>query len=139
MPMSAPFTLIEHGSVREIPATFDDGSVCIAPEAFEQALGWTLKPEGLCRGDVCVPIRDRTALVRNKGIDLQAFASAVGQPLALDVDERAGALGTAAGDRAAALDNGAAPDFSLPDLEGKLHSLSDHAGKKVLLIVYASW
>ncbi|MCH7868912.1 MAG: redoxin domain-containing protein [Myxococcales bacterium] len=33
----------------------------------------------------------------------------------------------------------AAPDFSLPDLEGTLHSLSDHRGKKVLLIAYASW
>ena len=26
-----------------------------------------------------------------------------------------------------------------PDLEGKLHSLSDHRGKKVLLVAYASW
>jgi len=42
-------------------------------------------------------------------------------------------------DRAAALDSGEAPDFTLPDLDGKLHSLSDHRGKKVLLIAYASW
>ena len=25
-----------------------------------------------------------------------------------------------------------APDFSLPDLDGKMHSLSDYRGKKVL-------
>ena len=32
-----------------------------------------------------------------------------------------------------------APDFSLPDLAGRLHTLSDYRGKKVLLIAYASW
>ena len=32
-----------------------------------------------------------------------------------------------------------APDFTLPDLEGRLHSLSEHRGKKVLLVTWASW
>ncbi|MBI3853814.1 MAG: redoxin domain-containing protein [Verrucomicrobia bacterium] len=32
-----------------------------------------------------------------------------------------------------------APDFTLPDLKGKAHSLSDFRGKKVLLITWASW
>jgi len=32
-----------------------------------------------------------------------------------------------------------APDFTLPDLDGKLHSLSDFRGKRVLLITWASW
>ncbi len=32
-----------------------------------------------------------------------------------------------------------APDFELPDLSGKMHRLSQHRGKKVLLIAYASW
>ena len=31
------------------------------------------------------------------------------------------------------------PDFLLPDLQGKLHRLSDHRGKKVLLLHFASW
>ena len=31
------------------------------------------------------------------------------------------------------------PDFELPDLSGTLHRLSDHRGRKVLLIAYASW
>ena len=38
-----------------------------------------------------------------------------------------------------ALDSLEAPDFSLPDLEGNLHSLTDRRGKKVLLVAYASW
>ena len=32
-----------------------------------------------------------------------------------------------------------APDFKLPDVDGKLHSLSEFRGKKVLLITWASW
>ena len=32
-----------------------------------------------------------------------------------------------------------APDFSLPDLSGRRHSLSGQRGKKALLIAYASW
>ena len=33
----------------------------------------------------------------------------------------------------------AAPNFMLPDMNGKLHSLSDFRGKKVLLLTWASW
>ena len=32
-----------------------------------------------------------------------------------------------------------APDFELPDLAGHMHRLSDHRGKKVFLLAWASW
>jgi len=32
-----------------------------------------------------------------------------------------------------------APDFTLPDMNGKARSLSDFRGKKVLLLTWASW
>jgi peroxiredoxin len=32
-----------------------------------------------------------------------------------------------------------APDFSLPDMDGRLHKLSDYAGKVVLLNFWATW
>jgi peroxiredoxin len=32
-----------------------------------------------------------------------------------------------------------APDFTLPDLDGKTYSLSQFRGKKVLLLSWASW
>ena len=82
--------------------------------------------------------RSRRARER-RGVDLAAFAAALDRPLALDVAEGVAALGTAAADRAASLASLEAPDFSLPDLAGRRHTLSEHRGKKVLLIAYASW
>jgi peroxiredoxin len=32
-----------------------------------------------------------------------------------------------------------APDFELPDLAGRLHTLSELRGKKVFLLFWASW
>jgi hypothetical protein len=32
-----------------------------------------------------------------------------------------------------------APDFKLPDINGRPHSLKDFRGKKVLLVTWASW
>ena len=73
------------------------------------------------------------------GIDLEELARVLGRPLALDTEERTAALGVPATDRSASLVTLEAPDFTLPDLHGRMHSLSDHRGKKVLLIAYASW
>ena len=137
--MSSSFTIIEEGQSLDIQATVSSDAVRFAPDALSDALGWKLKPEGLCCGEVCVPIRDRDALVVDGAVDLAVFASALGRPLALDAAEGAAAIGTAATDLASQLATLLAPDFTLPDLEGKLHSLSEHRGKKVLLIAYASW
>ena len=76
-------------------------------------------------------------MLDERGIDLAGFAALLGRPLALDVEERAAALGTGAADRNAQLESLEAPDFTLPDLDGRPHSLSEHRGKKVLLIAYA--
>jgi hypothetical protein len=137
--MPARFELIDEGRLHEVAASSEGGRVFVAPAELSRATGWTLKPEGLCRDAVCVPVRDRAALVGAAGVDLAAFAAALGRPLALDLEEGAAALGTAAADRGAALASLEAPDFELPDLAGRRHTLSEHRGKKALLIAYASW
>ncbi len=139
MQSTAPFTLIDGERVVALPAIVSGDAVRVAPEALREATGWKLEPRGLCRGDVCVPVRDRAGLADGSGVDLAAFARAVDRPLALDVDERAAALGTGAAERSARMATLEAPDFTLPDLGGRMHSLSEHRGKKVLLIAYASW
>lgn len=73
------------------------------------------------------------------GVERATRAREAGRPVALDMDERVAYLGVAAAERAAALASLEAPDFTLPDLDGRLHTLSAHRGKKVLLVAYASW
>jgi cytochrome c-type biogenesis protein len=74
-----------------------------------------------------------------EGVARATKAGASGRPVAIDREERAAYLGVSAADRARALSSLEAPDFTLPDLDGRTHSLSDHRGKKVLLVAYASW
>jgi hypothetical protein len=137
--MNYTFTIIDETRPSDVDASFADGRVLLPPAAVDQALGWTLKPEGFCRDDVCVPVREGSAVLREGAVDLEAFAALVGRPIALDLHERAAAVGAPAHDRALSLATGEAPDFTLPDLSGTPHSLSDYRGKKLFLAVWASW
>ena len=74
-----------------------------------------------------------------EGLERVKRAEAAGRPVAIDHDERAAYLGVAAAERAVALAALQAPDFTLPDLEGRRHALLAHRGKKILLVAYASW
>jgi hypothetical protein len=139
MAETTTWTLLDGEHPHAIAVQWDGASARIAPETLRDALGWEWKPEGLCLGDVCVPVREPARLADARGLDLAAFAAAIDRPLALDAAERAAALGHAAAERRAALASLEAPDFALPDLAGRMHRLSDHRGKKALLIAYASW
>jgi len=73
------------------------------------------------------------------GTELARRAEAAGRPVAIDAAERVAYLGVTASERAKALGSLQAPDFTLPDLAGRPHSLSQHRGKKVLVVAYGSW
>jgi hypothetical protein len=106
----------------------------LSAEDAERAAGWTLKPEGMCRDDLCVPMP-----VRDGRIDVAAFWARLGQPVAHDAAGETWVLGTGAEQRNAALAGLMAPDFTLPDLAGVPHTLSALRGKKVFLCTWASW
>jgi hypothetical protein len=137
--MPETFTLIEDGRAHALPAELAGARVRVPAASLRSALGYELKPEGLCRDEACFPVRERAALVAGDALDLGELARLTGRPLALDVAERAAVLGTALEDRLAALRGLEAPDFTLPDFSGRPHTLSALRGKKVLLIAYASW
>jgi len=80
-----------------------------------------------------------TVVAEAEGAALAKRAEAAGRPVAVDLDERAAYLGISASLRAKSLASLEAPDFTLPDLDGRVHSLSQQRGKKVLLVAYASW
>jgi hypothetical protein len=110
--------------------------LCVSAADAERATGWTLKPEGMCRGEVCVPLRQG---IRDNGVDLAAFWRALGNPVVHDKREEVWVLGAGADERNAALAGLAAPDFTLPALDGKPHTLSALRGRKVFLCTWASW
>jgi hypothetical protein len=133
------FGLFDGETLHELDATLARGRVTLEERDVKDALGWELKPEGLCRGAVCIPVRERERLVRDGRIDLAGLAEQLDRPLALDAEEGLAALAESPGRRAEVLEQLEAPDFTLPDLDGRPHSLSEQRGKKVLLVAYASW
>jgi hypothetical protein len=132
-------TLLDDGETREISARRDGERVYLDPDALRQSLGWELKDAGLCRAGMCIPVRNRGDLSDDAGIELGAFAEVLGRPIAVEASEWVAALGTGAAERGRELLRLEAPDFELPDLSGKLHSLSQYRGKKILLFMHASW
>lgn len=133
------FTIIDNGAAHAVTGETEGARVRLRADELAGALGWELKPQGFCKDDLCYPVPKAGDLVTAAGIDLGAFADLIGRPLALDVDERAAFVGVAAAERAERLASLEAPDFTLPDLNGDLHSLHEARGKKVLLAAYGSW
>ena len=125
--------LSDHG---DVTATATDG-LCLSPADVERAAQWTLKPEGLCRDALCVPLQ--AGMLRDGRIDVAAFWRHLGNPVLSDDQGETWVLGTGAADRQAALAGTTAPDFTLPDLAGVPHRLSELRGKKVFLTTWASW
>jgi hypothetical protein len=133
------FTLLDEGRAWTGPVLFEGGTLRLRPDALQAATGWTQKPEGLCLDDVCIPLSVRKDLSAGGQINVNALAEVLDRPLVIDADARAAYLGASAGQRADRLASLQAPDFALPDLSGKMHTLSDQRGRKVLLVAYASW
>lgn len=108
--------------------------------ALADLTGWHLKPEGLCKGEVCVPLAGAaTDFVDGDEVCASGLWKEFQRPVLHDSERETWMLGEAAEDRARQLDTLEAPDFELPDIDGKLQRLSDHRGKKVLLVTWASW
>ena len=107
----------------------------VPTSVFEQGTGWQLKPEGACRGEVCVPLADRGD---GDVVDVTAVAGRLGMPLVRDEDAGLWALGPASlGGHALA--SAQAPELSLPDLDGHEVALSSLRGQKVLLVAWAPY
>jgi peroxiredoxin len=134
----ATCTLVDGDRETSVEATVRDDTLLAPPDDVARATGWHLEPEGLCRGDVCVPVRDREALVVGGAIDIAAFAAALQRPVAIETAPPVAVLGGVA-DRAELPDSRTAPTFTLPDVDGRPVSLDDFAGRKRLLVAWASW
>ena len=116
-----------------------EGGPLVDANDLPDLLGWTLKPEGLCRDETCVIVPDRDAITDAGRVDLRQVASLLDRPSAHDEASDLVAIGLPRERRRSALADLEAPDFTLPDLDGDFHSLADHRSKKRLLVAFSSW
>jgi hypothetical protein len=116
-----------------------DGRVLVDPAALADAIGWHLKPEGLCRDDQCVPVRDRSTIEVGAQIDIAAAGAALGRRAVVDLDHGVVALSLDAEGRRQTLEGHQAPDPTLPDLAGRPRSLEEWHGRRRMLFAFSSW
>lgn len=138
----SPITLLAGDAPLTLAAASADGDVLwLGPADLLAATGFVLKPEGLCRDELCFPLpRGREQEFAREGrVNVAAFWRYRGGAVASTASGDAWAISEAPDDHAGRIDSLEAPDFTLPDIEGNLHSLSDFRGQKVFLATWASW
>lgn len=127
------------------PSPVPSKDLWITMKDLKRATGFVIKPQGVCRDELCFPIpakRKADFISRRGGVswfNLTAFAALVKQAVARDEKNGVWYFGKREDERGTYLASLKAPNFTLPDVNGKMHSLEDYRGKKVLLITWASW
>jgi hypothetical protein len=124
-------------------ATAEGNNLWLSLDDLRTTTGWELQPQGMCLGEVCVPIpagREADFVEADgKQLNLATLARQLNQPAVHDDAHAVWLFGEAASARNNALQSLQAPDFTLPDLDGTWQSLSDYRGRKILLVSWASW
>jgi hypothetical protein len=132
-------TLVESDKSAQVAVTPMGGDYWISAADISTVLGWEVKPEGLCKDRTCIPLVNRADLVDGDTISLTRLAELIARPLAISLTDHAVYLGPPLVGYEESVGHLDAPDFVLPDLDGQMHSLSEHRGSKVLLAAWASW
>lgn len=99
------------------------------PAELERRTGWEIKPEGACRQEVCVPLKEP--------FDVRELGRKLGMALVHDESHRLWALGPESGGRA--LTSAELPDIVLPDWQGRDFALRSLRGTKIFMVAWASW
>jgi hypothetical protein len=138
--------IIYDGVATEVSAGGEQAKdLWVTMKDLKRATRFEVKPQGVCRDELCFPLpKSRKAeFVSKKGpvtwFNLTEFARLINQPVAQDQKHSVWYFGQLPQDSDGHLSTLEAPDFTLPDMNGKKHSLSDFRGRKVLLLTWASW
>jgi hypothetical protein len=138
-------TIVYDDTATDLTAAREDaGQLWITTADLKRATRFEVKPQGVCRDELCFPLpkaRQQEFIHKTPPatwFNMTAFAALVHQPVAHDEAMATWYFGLRS-DQRQQLSSLQAPDFTLPDLQGKLHRLSDFRGKKILLVTWASW
>jgi hypothetical protein len=145
-PSGASRVIIYDGVATEVgPSQIQSSDLWITSEDLARATKFEVKPQGVCRDELCFPIpknRKDSLLQKQASVtwfNLSEFARMVNQPTAYDEKHSTWYFGARQAAQNSFVDTLEAPNFTLPDINGKMHSLADFRGKKVLLLTWASW
>ena len=134
-PPSGATVLYNDRTVKLAQVRSDPKDLWIRADDLPRVNEFTLKPEGACRADMCIPVPK--TLKSGPWFNLTGFAARLHQ---VSVHEPGvwsfGELPVVRGDF---YRSRVAPDFAVPDRKGRVVHLSDFRGKKVLLVTWASW
>lgn len=108
----------------------------VTVDEFAARTDWHPKPQGLCRGEVCVP--SPGSLRADGTVDVTVAAERLGMPLIHDDEHAVWALGPATSS-GRALTTTVAADPELVTRDGNPFRLSSLRGRKVLLVAWASY
>ena len=106
----------------------------VHPSELQRRTGWDIKPEGACKGDICVPLPEG-----GDELDARMLSERLGMALVHDAEHDLWALGPESGPGRRALLSAELPDITLPDRHGKDFSLRSLRGTKIFMLAWASW
>ncbi len=113
----------------------------INPDDLSSINGFTLKPQGACFEDLCVPVTESLFVEQGerRWFDLTAFADLIGQPCVADTSARVWSFAEVPSRRDSMMNNAMAPAFKVTDRQGQVIELADLKGKKALIVTWSSW
>ena len=105
-------------------------------EEFSASTGWDAKPEGMCRGEVCVPA---PGALDSGRVDLEKAASRLGMPVVHDAANKVWALGPATATGRTLSTAIARFPSSLIDAMGNAFDFASLRGRRIIMVAWASW
>lgn len=102
----------------------------VSAEEFASGTGWDIKPEGACKGEICVPLPDGySATHAADRLGMAVVGNDVSNLVSFGPESLSGR----------ALVTAKAPEVILPDLDGNEFHLSSLRGKKVVVVAWAPY
>ena len=134
-------TVLYEGRQVELAEHAAGKALLIRPDDLININGFEVKPEGVCHGDLCIPLT--TALLVEQDdqtwFDLTAFADLLEQPYVADHEARVWSFAEIPAKRHNMMTEAMAPSLELTDRQGNIFNITDLKGKKALIVTWSSW
>lgn len=111
-------------------------SLRVPASEFAATTGWDAKPQGMCRGEVCVPA---PGALENGIVNVEAAADRLGMPIVHDAERGVWSLGAATAMGRTLATAVAQFPSSLVDAMGRGFDFASLRGRRIIMIAWASW